>query len=84
MERKLNINGIYTHYKSEDMKYMVIAEATNSETLEKLVIYKSLYDHGEYKKGTVWARPKEMFLEKLAEDLQEKYGKKYRFNEEKK
>lgn len=79
MIRNLKIGGIYTHYKSNEMKYMVIAEAINSETLEKLVIYQSLYDHGKYKKGTVWARPKEMFLEELPKETQIKYGKKYRF-----
>ena len=79
MERDLKINGIYTHYKNEEMKYQVIAEAINSETLENFVIYKSLYEHGEYKKGTIWARPKGMFLEELPLELQEKCGKKYRF-----
>ena len=65
MERELVIGGIYCHYKGKEMLYKVIAEAIDSETLEELVIYQSLYEHGEYKKGTIWARPKKMFMEKI-------------------
>lgn len=79
LKRELKINGIYVHYKSDKMKYQVLTEAINTETLEKLVVYKSLYEHGEYKKGTIWARPKNMFLEELPLELQKKYNKKYRF-----
>ena len=61
-ENKLEIGGLYRHYKNSEMIYEVIGEAIHSETLEKLVLYKSMYAHGEYKKGTIWARPKEMFL----------------------
>ena len=42
--------GIYRHYKGN--LYEVIGFANHSETLEKMVIYKALYDKGE-----VWVRP---------------------------
>jgi len=50
--------GKYRHYKGKE--YEVIGIAKHSETLEELVIYKKLYDDGR-----LWARPKEMFLEKI-------------------
>ncbi|RME54922.1 DUF1653 domain-containing protein [Candidatus Woesearchaeota archaeon] len=49
--------GKYKHFKGN--VYEVIAVAKHSETLEDLVIYKSLTD------SKFWARPKKMFLEKV-------------------
>lgn len=48
--------GLYKHYKGN--LYHVIAIARNTETLEEVVVYQSLY--GDY---GVWVRPKTMFLE---------------------
>ena len=45
----------YKHFKGSE--YTVIAVARHSETLEKLVIYKS------DKTGDVWARPYDMFTD---------------------
>lgn len=77
MERELKIGGIYRHYKGKEMLYKVIAEAIDSENLEHLVIYQSLYEHGEYKKGTVWARPKDMFLSKVENSNSQVYRFEY-------
>ena len=77
MNRELKIGGIYRHYKGEEKLYKVIAEAIDSETLEELVIYQSLYDNKEYKKGTIWARPKKMFLEKINNLDKSKYRFEY-------
>ncbi len=55
--QKLEIGGIYKHYKGTKAK--VIAEALHSETLEPTVIYIHLED------GATWARPKKMFLETI-------------------
>ncbi len=63
--------GIYKHYK--DIMVRVIGVAFHSETLEELVIYEKLEDHNEFKKGSLWARPKSMFLETV-----EVNGKKVR------
>lgn len=50
--------GIYQHYKGK--MYKVIGVATQSETLEKLVIYQAMYG-----KKKLWARPEKMFNEKV-------------------
>ena len=46
--------GKYRHFKGNE--YEVIAIAKHSETLEELVIYKSLSN------GELWARPKSLFV----------------------
>ena len=79
MERELKIGGIYRHFKGKEMLYEVIEEAIDSETLEKIVIYKSLYEHGNYKKGTVWARNKSNFLARVDENKENPNNQEYRF-----
>ena len=49
--------GVYRHYKGNE--YAVIGVAKQSETQEKLVIYRALDS------GKMWARPLEMFREKV-------------------
>ncbi|WP_371364221.1 hypothetical protein SRRS_50300 [Sporomusa rhizae] len=48
--------GIYRHYKGK--QYHVMGQATHSETMESMVIYRALY--GEYQ---LWIRPSVMFSE---------------------
>lgn len=55
--------GKYKHYKN--ILVRVIGVALHSETLEELVVYEKLQDYGGYKKGSLWVRPKKMFLEKV-------------------
>lgn len=50
--------GIYRHFKGN--KYEVLFTATNSETLEEMVVYKALY--GEY---GIWVRPLSMWNEEV-------------------
>lgn len=50
--------GRYRHYKNKS--YEVLGEATHSESLEPMVVYRALY--GNY---GLWVRPKKMFLEKV-------------------
>jgi hypothetical protein len=57
--------GIYEHYKGN--KYEVLGVAIHSESLEELVIYKSLY--GE---RLTWVRPLKMFLETVQVDEEKK------------
>lgn len=64
---KEKIKGIYKHYKGD--LYLLEDIAINSETLEKMVIYRALY--GDNK---LWCRPYDMFFEKV-----NKNGQKYRF-----
>lgn len=61
MQRDVKIGAKYRHYKN--LLVRVIGLALHSETKEELVIYEKLEDFGEYKKGSLWARPKAMFLE---------------------
>ena len=61
---KVKIGGIYRHYKNKD--YKVLAVATHTETLEKMVVYQALY--GE--RG-IWVRPLQMFVEKVLVDGKE-------------
>jgi hypothetical protein len=55
--------GKYEHYKGNT--YQVIDIAIHSESLEKMVVYKSENDSSDFKKGTIWVRPLSMFLEKI-------------------
>ena len=48
--------GVYKHYKGNE--YRVLAIASHSETLEKVVVYQALY--GEY---GIWVRPISMWNE---------------------
>ena len=51
----------YRHFKGN--KYRVICTAVNSETLEKMVVYKALY--GEM---GIWVRPAKMWNELVVRD----------------
>ena len=61
------IGRVYRHYKGD--YYIVENIATHSETGEKMVIYRALYGEG---KG--YARPYDIFVEKINKGNQE-----YRF-----
>lgn len=55
--------GLYKHYKGKI--YEVIGVARHSETLEELVVYKTIYKaEGE----NLWVRPLRMFTEKINVD----------------
>lgn len=57
MENKIKL-GKYRHYKGKE--YEVIGIAKHSETLEDMVVYKTLYDSDVSK---LWVRPLAMFIE---------------------
>ena len=61
------VGRIYKHYKVD--YYIVENIAIHSETGEKMVIYRALYEDGK-----VYARPYDMFIEKTNKGNQE-----YRF-----
>jgi hypothetical protein len=46
--------GIYRHFRGN--RYEVLFTATNSETLEEMVVYKALYGEGK-----LWVRPASMW-----------------------
>lgn len=55
--------GIYQHYKGK--YYEVIDVVHHSETLEELVLYKTLYKTEMYDEGKLWVRPLKMFTERI-------------------
>lgn len=64
---ELKIHGIYRHYKGN--LYLVEGFATDSETLEPMVVYRALYDGNR-----LWVRPEKMFFDEV-----NKGGQKHRF-----
>ena len=65
--RELKIKGIYKHFKGDS--YIVEDIAYNSETEEKMVLYRALYGEGKW-----WCRPYDMFMDEVNRN-----GQKYRF-----
>jgi len=62
--------GKYRHYKGG--MYEVIGVGCHSENVkEKFVVYKSLYDHPDFKKGQIWVRPIDIFYDKVVIDNKE-------------
>ncbi len=61
------VKRIYRHYSGDF--YLVEDIGFSSETLEKLVIYRALYEDSK-----IWVRPYDMFVEEV-----NKNGQKYRF-----
>ena len=62
--------GKYKHYKGNE--YEVIGIAKHSETLEALVVYKTLYQEdlpaGQTGGNNLWVRPLSMFTEEVNVD----------------
>lgn len=67
-----NIGKVVRHFKGDFYLLEDIAEHTESG--DKLVIYRALY--GDYK---VYARPLDMFIEKVPEGKENPTGQEYRF-----
>lgn len=77
MKRELKIHGLYRHFKGN--LYIVEDIAYDSETEEKLVVYRALY--GDHK---LWVRPLKIFLSKVDHQKYPDIKQKYRFEEIKK
>lgn len=74
MNRELKIHGLYRHFKGK--LYYVENVAIHSETREKLVIYRALYDdYGLY------ARPYDMFMGEVDHAKYPDATQKWRFEE---
>ena len=56
----VQVGGIYRHYKGK--LYYVLALATHTETMERLVVY---VPFNEPKTARAWVRPETMFVENL-------------------
>lgn len=60
-EDATDIAGRYRHYKGNE--YEVIGEGTHTETEERFVVYKALYEP-----FGIWIRPYDMFFETVTVD----------------
>lgn len=69
---EFKIKGIYRHFKGD--YYLVEDIATHSESGERLVIYRKLYGD-----AALYARPYEMFMEKVDREKYPDVGQEYRF-----
>ena len=68
---ELKINRIYKHFKGD---YYLVDIGKYSETNEDVVIYRKLYGD-----GSLWVRPKSMFLSKVDHEKYPNISQKYRF-----
>lgn len=72
---QVQIGKIYRHFKGN--YYFIEDIALDSETQERVVIYKPLY---ERKDSKIWVRREKMFLEEISLERPDNItGQKYRF-----
>lgn len=73
--RKIQVGKVYRHFKGN--YYYVQEIGLSSETEERLVIYRALYERSD---SQVWVRPEKMFLEEIDENRPDnRTGQKFRF-----
>ena len=71
---KILENGFYYHYKHNpngainNYSYEVISVGTHTETQEKFVIYRPLYQTETRGGANYWLRPLQMFIEDVTKD----------------
>lgn len=74
--RQINVGKKYIHFKGNE--YVVKDIAIHSETLEKYVVYRALYDDEK-----TYIRPYDMFASEVDKLKYPKATQKYRFEEKK-
>lgn len=70
--QELQIHRVYRHFKGD--YYLVEDVARNSETDEEMVVYRKLYGD-----GSLWVRPKDMFLAELDHERYPEACQRHRF-----
>lgn len=71
----VKIGKVYRHFKGN--YYFVEDVAYDSETKERMVVYKPLYNREDNRQ--LWVRPEKMFLEEIPERPDNITGQKLRF-----
>lgn len=71
---EVKIGKVYRHFKGN--YYFVENVGLDSETKERVVIYKPLYEREDSK---IWVRKEKMFLEEITERADNITGQKFRF-----
>lgn len=71
---EIKIGKVYRHFKGN--YYFVENIALDSETKERIVVYKPIYDRMD---STIWVRCEKMFLEEIPERPDNITGQKHRF-----
>lgn len=72
---EVKIGRVYRHFKGN--YYFVENVAYDSETKERMVVYKPLYYREDGR--SIWVRPEKMFLEAIPERPDNITGQKVRF-----
>ena len=75
MENEVSIGKVYRHFKGN--YYYVLDVAYDSETKERMVVYKPLYERED--KKMLWVRKESMFLSEIPERPDNITGQKTRF-----
>ena len=75
MEKEVQVGKVYRHFKGN--YYYVQDVAYDSETQERMVVYKPLYERED--KKMLWVRKESMFLSEIPERPDNITGQKIRF-----
>lgn len=80
-KRSFKSGDIVRHFKretvapgSDDYLYMIVGEATHSETRERYMVYSALYGD-----GAMFVRPLDMFMSEVDHGKYPQIKQKYRF-----
>lgn len=72
---QVKIGKVYRHFKGN--YYFIVDIALNSETQERMVIYRAIYDRND---SQIWVRREAMFLEEIDSNRKDNItGQKHRF-----